>query len=313
MDRFRAMQVFIDVIDTGSLAAAARKLQISRAMATRYIAFLERELNTTLLHRTNRSLGPTDSGRDILSYCRQMLDLADEMYALAADKTDDPAGALRINCSTSFARCYLSDAIDRFLQRHPRISVELSLTDQQCNLAEERIDVSFLIADLPDPKVIARRLAACPCVLCASPDYLDRHGHPVCPEDLLRHNCLDHYRFNGRWRFVSPQDGDKDDDAQLEIVQTSGNLRTNDTDILVTAALRGRGIAALPLYVVKDLLDVGLLVTVLPAFKPVELSVFALTPPRRYHPATSRALIDFVALEFGNRAAALYGRQRSRA
>ncbi len=195
MDRFVAMQVFVDVVELGSLTAAANKLDISRAMATRYIASLEKAFGVRLLHRSSRSLGLTSAGSEILSYCRQILALNDDIGAALESKNQEPNGLIRVASSISFGQSYLADALRRYSAQYPKVSIEMVLKDTSVNLVEQRIDLAIHVGDKLDPTVISRQLTRCASVVCAAPDYLARNGTPQRPDDLRQHNCLYHTRF----------------------------------------------------------------------------------------------------------------------
>lgn len=300
MDRFTALQVFVNVVDLGSLAAAANKLDMSRAMATRYVSSLEEALGARLLRRTNRSLGPTEVGARILAQSREIVALADEIETIAANSSAEPSGKMRVASSGSFAQCYLAEAASRFAERFPKTSVELVVVERSVNLFEEKIDLEFSLTREPDPKVVARRLAWCELVLCAAPAYESRCGLPSSPDELASHNCLVHTFLNGSWSFVCESWLDGRLQMPMAMVPVSGNLTTNDTMVLLKAALAGRGIACLPMYAARDSLDAGALLRVLPAHPLAELGIFALYPSRRHLPLATRAMMEFVAAELGH-------------
>ena len=293
MDRFLAMRVFVDVVDLGSLTAAANKLDISRAMATRYIASLEKSLCVRLLHRSSRSLGLTSAGNDILPYCRQVLALSDDIDAVVASKDAEPHGLIRVACSISFGQSYLAEAMLRFAAQYPMTSVEMVLADRAISLVEERIDLAVQVGNELDPGAIARLLTRCPSVLCASPGYLKRRGEPRQPVDLIRHNCLTHTRLGKIWRFGSPSDSSGN--PEFEEVSVSGNFAANDTMVLLQAALAGEGIAHLPAFTTAAHLRSGALVHLLPGYRLPEQGVYALYASRKHLPVTTRSLLDFLA------------------
>jgi DNA-binding transcriptional LysR family regulator len=293
MDRFLAMRVFVDVVDLGSLTAAANKLDISRAMATRHIAFLERSLGVRLLHRSSRSLGLTGAGNDVLPYCRQVLALSDDIDAVVASKDAEPRGLIRVACSISFGQSYLAEAMSRFVARYPKTSVEMVLADRAINLVEERIDLAVQVGNELDPGVIARLLTRCPSVVCASPGYLARRGEPRQPVDLIQHNCLNHTRLGKIWRFGSPSDSSRG--PEFEEVSVAGNFAANDTMVLLQAVLAGEGIAHLPAFTAAAHLRSGALVRLLPAYSLPEHGVHALYASRKHLPETTRTLLDFLA------------------
>ena len=293
MDRFLAMRVFVQVVDLGSLTAVANKLDISRAMATRYIASLEKSLGVRLLHRSSRSLGLTGVGNDILPYCRQVLALNEDIESVVISKNNEPHGLIRVASSISFGQSYLAAAMSRYAAQYPKTSVEMILADRTINLVEERIDLAVQVGNDLDPGVIARLLTRCPSVVCASPGYLARKGEPRHPVDLIGHNCLNHTRLGKIWRFGSPSDSSEN--PAYEEVTVSGNFAANDTMVLLHAALAGEGVAHLPAFTAAKHIHSGALVHLLPGYSMPELGVYALYASRKHLPATTRALVDFLA------------------
>ncbi len=288
MDRFVAMRVFVDVVDLGSLTAAANKLDMSRAMATRYIASLEKSLGSRLLHRSSRSLGLTGAGNDVLPYCRQILALTDDIDCAVMSKNTEPHGLIRVASSISFGQSYLAKAMSRYTAQYPRTSVEMVLADRAVNLVEERIDLAIQVGNELEQGAIACLLTRCPSVVCASPSYLARSGTPRQPKDLVQHNCLNHTRFGNIWRFDTPTN------SEPEGVKVSGNFAANDTMVLLNAALTGEGVAHLPAFTTAPHIRSGALVRLLPNYKLPELGVYAFYASRKHLPATTRTLLDFL-------------------
>ncbi|QIZ50981.1 LysR family transcriptional regulator [Dickeya zeae] len=288
MDRLIAMQVFVAVADLGSLTAAANKLDISRSMATRYIAALEHWLGVRLLHRSTRSLGLTSVGNDMLVRCRQILALSEDMAALSNCGDTEPHGVIRVASSVSFGQSYLAHALGRYRARYPHTTTELILTDRAIKLAEERIDLAVEVTNSPDPNLIAKPLGRCASVVCASPDYLAHHAPPTTPNDLVRHNCLNHIRLGREWHFTHRESG-----AQHRVM-VSGRVVANDTLVLLTAARAGEGIACLPEFVVRGGLNAGELVQLLGEYQTQALGIYACYMSRRHMPATLRTLLDFL-------------------
>lgn len=291
MDRFAAMQVFVDAADLGSLTAAAMKLDISRAMASRHIAFLERTLGVRLLHRTSRSLGLTGAGTDILPYCRRILALSDDISAVAASTAAKPSGLIRVGSSISFGQSYLAQALTRYAALYPKVTIELVVADRPLKLAEERIDLAVQVGNALDPSLIARRLTRCQSNICASPDYLLAHGRPDTPADLERHNCLINTHIGKTWRF-HPADAPAEE-APLTI-SVSGSFSANDIMVLLRAALTGEGVVCLPNFVTRAAIQSGALVNLLDGYRMEEIGVYALYVSRKHVPATTRSLLDFL-------------------
>lgn len=292
MDRFVAMKVFVSVAELGSLAAAANKLDMSRAMATRHLAFLEKVLGARLLHRTSRSLGLTQAGNDTLPYCRQILALADDIESTTAGSTTEPAGPVRVACSVSFGQSYLAGALLRYAALHPKVAVEMILSDRAFRLVEERIDLAIQLGQPQEPGLVARLLTDCQSVVCAAPGYLARRGTPVTPQQLSRHNCMVHTRHGSVWRFSKPTD--RSGRAEAEEISVSGDFSANDTMVLLEAALAGRGIVHLPAFSATPQLRSGALVQLMGEYRLPTLGIHALFASRKHLPATTRSLLDFL-------------------
>jgi len=292
MDRLTAMRVFVEVADCRSLTLAAERLNLSRAMVSRYLASLEEWLGTRLLHRTTRRISLSDSGEEALPRCRQMLDLSEEVQAAAGTRTQEPVGKLRITTSLSFAEAQMTAAVLEFQSRHPRVEVELFTVDRAVNLVEERIDLAVRITNVLDNSFVARKLALCRSVLCASPDYVKRHGRPTSPGELKLHNCITHAFGSGAEYRLRHK-------GQAVTVAVRGSTFSNETAVLRQAVLAGAGIALLPTYYVVDDLQRGALVRLLPDHEPEPLGIHAVYLSRQHQPQALRRLIEFLAERFG--------------
>ncbi|NRF67788.1 LysR family transcriptional regulator [Aquincola sp. S2] len=292
MDRLTAMQVFVEIADRGSLTAAAAQLEMSRAMVSRYLEGLESWLGLRLLHRTTRRVSLTDAGAEALERCRQALELAGEVQAVAATRGSEPSGRLRITTAPSFAQAHLAAAAADFLARHPRTQIELIAMDRAANLVEERIDIAVRIAARLDDGLVSRRLGDCRSLLCAAPAWLKRHGAPASPDELRQRPCLTHVRV-GRTEYRLTRDG------QTQRVPITGPLQCDDSAVLLQAVLAGAGIAMLPTYLVSALVVRGELVPVLPGWEPEVLGIHAIYLSRQHPPRLLRVMLDFLAERFG--------------
>src|SRR5271154_812762 len=175
MDRITAARVFAETVERGSASRAAEHLDMSRAMASRYVASLETWANARLLHRTTRRLSLTEAGEMMLPLCEQML-AVERAVGEVAIPDDVPRGTLRVAAPAIFAEMYLVGAIAKFLALNPQVSIDLQASDRTVDLVEERVDIALRISQRLNPNVISRRLGVCPSVLCASPDYLKQRG-----------------------------------------------------------------------------------------------------------------------------------------
>ena len=292
MDRLTAMRVFAEVATSGSFSATADKLDMSRAMVTRYVADMEQWLQARLLQRTTRSVTLTDAGELALRRCQQMLALTTDLEEETATTAEgELRGQLRLTCSVSFAYAQLGAAIADFLARHPQLKIDLDASEGSLNLVERRIDLAIRISAEPDSMLIGRPLAQCDSVLVASPAYLAAHGTPQQPADLARHRCLSYANFGKSVWQLSRGDA-------VERVGVSAPFSANEATTLMRAALAGGGIALQPTYLVNPYLRSGELQAVLPEWNLPVMTIYALYPSRRHLSPAVRALLDFLVARF---------------
>ena len=288
MDRITAAQVFVSIAERGSMIAAAEALDMSRAMVTRYLAEMEEWAGARLLHRSTRRLSLTDAGDATLARCRQMLEVAGAMAVTSPEGIDTPHGLLRITCSQSLAQTALAGAVTAYLRRYPRAAVDLQMENRAVNLVEQRIDLAIRITNALEPNLIARQLASCASVVCAAPSYLEEHGTPLLPQDLVGHNCLT-YTYFGKslWQFT-------DADGAALSVPVSGNLSANEDLILLKAAEEGAGVTLQPLYSAAPLIAEGRLAALLPGYTPQQRGIDGIVASRQNMCPALRALLDFL-------------------
>jgi DNA-binding transcriptional LysR family regulator len=292
MDRLTAMKVFVEVADRGSLTQAADTLGLSRAMVSRYLVSLEQWLGARLLHRTTRRVSLSEAGEEALPRCRQLLALSGEVEAVAGTRRREPVGKLRITTSLSLAQAQLTAALVDFQALYPKVEIELYAVDRQVNLVEERTDLALRITNTLEPNFVARRLAVCRSVLCASPAYVQRHGQPAVPADLKAHNCITHAFGNrAEYRLRHGQ--------HTVAVPVRGSMFSNETGVLRQAALAGAGIALLPTYYVVDDLRQGALLRLLPEHEPEPMGIHAVYLSREHQPQALRLLVQYLAERFG--------------
>ena len=283
------MRVFSEVAKRGSFTAAADHLDMTRVKVTRYVTALEQWLGTRLLQRSTRNISLTEAGQGFLLQCEKMLALEEDIQLSLGARDSAPKGQLRITCSTSFAQAHLADAVVEYLQRYPEVSVDLMMVDRTVNLIEERVDLAIRISGELDPGLVARRLASCHSVVCASPDYLARHGTPQSPQELVDHNCLCYANFGkGVWRF-------KDQAGEELSVPVSGNLSANEVGTLTQATLSGGGIALQPTYLAGPLIRSGQLVPLLTEWTAPPMYLWGVYLSRQHVPASLRTMLDFLA------------------
>jgi DNA-binding transcriptional LysR family regulator len=293
LDRLTGLEVFARVAAAGSLSAAGRTMGMSQTMVTKHLAALEARLGAKLFHRTTRKLSITEAGRSYLEASERILaDIEAANDAVAADRVE-PRGLLRLNVPVVFGTRQIASLLPEFALRYPRVTVELGLNDRHVDLAEEGWDMAIRIGALADSSLVARRLAPCRMATCAAPSYLKARGTPRAVAELADHNCLGYTLAQSgphRWSFG----------RRAEIsVPIAGDLRANNGEALLAAAVAGQGIIYQPTFIVADDLRAGRL-TALPLDQPTNerLAVHAVYLPDRHPPAKVRAFIDFIATRF---------------
>jgi DNA-binding transcriptional LysR family regulator len=291
MDRLTAVRVFVEVADRASLTQAADHLEMSAAMVSRYLAAAEDWFGARLLHRTTRKVSLTEAGAAALSSCRQLLDISEEVRHIASERSREPAGVLRVATSGSFAEAQLTAALVDFQREHEQVEVMLSAGDKAIDLVAERVDLAVRITNTLDPAMIARPLARCRSVLCASPAYVQRHGMPRTAEDLRQHRCIAHaFGIGKQYRFTRGR--------KVVAVPVDWSFHTNETAVLRRAVLCGGGVGMLPTYYLGDDLRSGRLVPLLPDHEPDVLGIHAIYLSRQHQPLALRLLVDFLAARF---------------
>ena len=296
MDRLDALRAFTRVVDLGGFAAAARELGVARSTVHKAVVSLENGLGTQLLRRSTRQVSPTDSG--LAFYDRSVGILAELEQAMAAvsDLQEQPRGRLRVNAPMSFGTMHLSKVTADFMTEYPDVRIELMLSDRFVDTIEEGFDVTVRISAARYPtSLICRRLVAAKRAICASPVYLRAHGEPESPRDLRDHVCLQYgYLESGNsWKLSGPR-GD-------ESVQIHCGMWSNNGEVLRDAAVRDRGIALLPTFVIGSELQAGTLCTVLTDYCPPDVSVQALYPRHRHLSASVRVFVEHLTRHFAGR------------
>lgn len=298
MDRLLAIKVFMHVAERQSFTAAADELTMSRQTVSDQIRDLEEHLGVRLLNRTTRRVALTESGAAFLEKARLGLGAIEEAEAEAASLAATPRGVLRVNAPMSFGFRHVAPAVGAFMLANPEIRIELTLNDRVVNLIEENVDVAIRIGQLGDSSLIARKLAPCRSVLCASPDYLKQHGRPKHPRDLAGHRCLA-YAYaadNQDWTFERKAKGARK--AERVTVRVQHSLLCNNGDALIEAAAAGAGVTVQPSFIAGDALNEGRVVALLPGWRVRAYHVHALYPPSQYVPAKTRAFIDHLVRHF---------------
>src|ERR1035438_3827813 len=254
MDKFLEMLTFKSVVDAGSFVGATNGLHMSKAAVSRYVAELEARLGVRLLNRTTRRLSLTDDGEVFYARCTGLLRGIDEAESEVTSRSAEAVGGLRVTVPVSLGILHLVELWGRFKQLHPKVTIDVTLSDRVVDLVDEGFDLAIRIATLPSSSLISRKLTSTRMVLCASPEYLKRAGAPMQPGDLAQHSVLSfsYWSTGDDWSFAGP--------AGPVSVTTHPCIRTNSGAICRAGALQHQGIILQPTFIVGADLEAGALV-----------------------------------------------------
>jgi DNA-binding transcriptional LysR family regulator len=285
MDRLRAMETFVRIVDGGSLTAAAEALGTSPPSVVRTLASLESMLDVRLLNRTTRRIALTDEGREYYERCKRVLADIDEAEAALSARRAVPRGRLRLTAPVALGRLHVAPVVTAFLARHPALQVDMLLVDRVVDLLEEGVDLAVRVGALPDSSLVATAVGATRVVTCASSGYLRRHGTPRTPEDLRSHRCLNFAGLTpgGEWSFAG--------DGAVERITPV--LSSNQIDPVLDACVAGEGVAQFLCYQVRPWLDAGRLRRVLREFEAPAQPIHLIYPHARLLSANVRAFVDW--------------------
>lgn len=292
MDRLVALEAFVRVVETGSFSAVAREQQRSQPAISKLVAGLERELGAALLTRTTRRVRVTEEGLAFYERCREALQALREAAAAVRSRDQGLGGVLRVATSVGFGRVQVAPRLGAFLERHPRLRIELEMNDAYVDLVREGIDVAIRVGELREDELIARRIGTTERVVVAAPAYLERHGAPATPAELARHDCIVYTGLatGDRWPFEGANG--------VETVRVSGKVRCSSGEGVLGVLLSGAGIAAAPLWQVGPEIAARRLRLLLPGHRPLPLPIHAVWPTSRRLSARVRALVDFLEHAF---------------
>jgi LysR family transcriptional regulator, regulator for bpeEF and oprC len=279
------MQSFVAVADASSFSIAANRMGLTQSTVSKQVSALETHLSVRLFQRTTRSLALTDEGSAFYEAARRALAAIDEAQAAVGPK-GDVQGLLRITMPLTLAESRMIPIVADFLERYPRIQIDMSLSDHALNLVADNIDVAIRVGRLVDSGLVSRKVGLARRVIVASPAYLARAGRPTVPADLQAHNCLLYTLLatGVRWGFASGQS-----------VSVSGNFKTDSPNALRVAALAGVGIAVNARWLFEHDIQSGALEVLMPDHPPETMPIQAVLPSGRYVAARTRAFVDFVA------------------
>ncbi len=284
------LATFVSVVETGSFSAAAEASGQTASAISKAITRMEDRLGVKLLERTTRRLALTQEGETMLARGRDILAALESAEAEVTANRGKPRGLVRLNTGTAFAKHRLAPAMPIFRERYPDITLELSISDRRIDVIAEQVDIAVRTGPLGDSTLIARRIGSMRRVICASPDYLRRHGRPDTPADLMQHNCLILAGFSrlAQWPMLV--------DGRVTLMSVKGSITSDSADLLLDLALAGVGIARFGDFLAETAIGDGRLVALLPEHHVSDPQpISALMPPGRQDLPRVRAVVEFLA------------------
>lgn len=289
MDPTTEMEVFVRSVEERGFSAAARELDMTPSAVSKQIRRLEDRLGVRLFNRTTRRISLTEAGELYYQHCSRILAEITAAEEEVSALQGSVRGRLRISATAAFGRVVVVPRMKEFLARYPDLTLEIELTDRAVEVVQEGLDAVIQLSEqVDDPSLVSRRLAINERIVCASPEYLERHGVPQNPQALRRHNCLAMYsvsRFN-EWEF-SDANGSR-------VVNVNGNFHASTADALYEAALAGIGVARLSTWLVADDIRSGRLVHILPEYTHTSSAYYVLYPQGHHLSPKVRAFVDFL-------------------
>lgn len=285
---------FVRLVQCGSLAATAQELGVTPPAVSRRLAALERRLGIRLLNRTTRSLATTPEGERYLEQARRIIEDIAELERELAGSRSEPQGLLRVDATLGFGRRHIAPLVAEFARRHPKVELQLQLTDRMPPLTDAAFDVSIRFGRPPDSRLFARRLLTNHRVLCAAPAYLDARPPIAAPKDLAQHACIvirENETAYGSWQLFESGEGKGRAGVRVKV---GGPLSTNDGESAVRWALDGHGVLLRSLWDIGPDLAAGRLRRILPGWQSAPADVYALYPERMHLSAKVRAFVDFL-------------------
>ena len=296
MDKVASLRAFVKVVETGSFSEAGRQLRLSRSAISKYVAELEESLGVRLLNRTTRHASPTENGQTYFERSLAILSEIDAADQAVSQAQSAPRGLLRINAPMSFGTLQLGPVLAQFMERYPQIQLHLVLSDELLDPVQSGFDVTLRIAELESSSLIARKIMPIDRAVCASPEYLVRHGTPAHPRDLRNHASLTYGLLltGNQWKLTGA-DGD-------HWIQPAWSLCVNNAEVLRDTAIGGCGIALLPTFIAEAALKSGALRAILTDYHAPPLTLYAIYSSTRHLSVKVRLFIDFLVERFASRA-----------
>ncbi|PKF60787.1 LysR family transcriptional regulator [Psychromonas sp. psych-6C06] len=293
MDTLDGFKTVIAVVETGSFTAAAIRLDMSKALVSKYVGEVEKQLGIRLFNRSTRKLSLTEAGQSYYQGALSLTSKYEQLVDTVTGEQTNPRGLLRISTSVTFGDTLLSPKLPLFLKQYPDLKAEVLLTDRKIDMLEEGVDVLIRIGGVDDSTLIARQINHFPLLLCASPEFIKTHGKPQRVADLLTLNCIvdSNFAIAKQWPFT-------DKNGHTETITINSNVSVNSPRSVRALAIAGAGVALVPQFIVQQSLNNGELVQVLPEYKTLSFGMFAIYPHRRYLPKKVSCFVEFLFEQF---------------
>ena len=293
IDHASEMAAFVRVVDSKGFSAAASGLGLTPSAVSKLITRLEARLGVRLLHRTTRALHLTAEGEAFYAAARRIVTEIETIEDQITGQRGTPQGLLKVTSSVAFATHQLAPVISEFLARYPLIQIELVPTDRVVDMVEDGIDIAIRIGRLADTSFMARKIGEDKRLICAAPSYLARHGTPLRPEDLARHNCIvsRERAYLNRWQFRL--------DGAVREIEVTGRLSVNEGEMQMQLALQGIGIVRLTRLTMAQAIRDGTLIPLLEGYSADEpVPIHAVYPHRRHLAPKLPAFVNFLIEKF---------------
>lgn len=283
------LSIFVQAVEHGSFAAAGRRLGMPKSTVSKRVAELEATLGARLIHRTSRSFSLSELGRDFFEHARASIIEAENAETIVRTRLGEPSGTVRLTTSVPTAQFTLAPLLDQLAKRYPKLLLSLHVTDRFVDIVQEGFDIAIRSHQqpLPDSALVQRRLAVHDFHLVAAPAYLDTHGRPEIPEDLVSHRAIVAHPADTSWLLEGV-------DGTRRQIRMNPVMAADEPFVLLKAAVASIGITVLPTSVCASAISDGTLERVLPAWTAGQITTTILMPHRRGQLPSVRAVVDFL-------------------
>ena len=289
-EQLKSMVVFAQIVEQGSLSAAAKHINLSRTVVSYHLKKLESQLGVKLLNRSTRSISLTEAGTQYYQYCRTIAEQADKAHQQIENLKNEPEGLLKVTCPVNVGLQMVVPALNDFRQLYPKIELDVILTDEIVNIMQEGIDLAIRGAPLPDSGLQASKLSTLPTCLCASPSYLQKNGRPSSPEELEQHDWVIYKLTSGAIELYKG--------SRSYSINVKGSITTNNAAARTAFIEGGHGLGRIPVYDARPKIKAGLLETVMDNYQLSNIDIYGVFPPGSASSKKLRLLIDYLKNHF---------------